>query len=87
MKKLVFQVFACSTSTSQMHQSWMSTHPTEDYEGLGFRFKLFSYTNSSIHLFMSPVSTVFSAAVTVSSWTQKHTQSESIYAIILDVHV
>ena len=35
---------------------------------------------------MSPVSTVFHAVVTVNSWSQKHTQSESIHSIILDVH-
>ena len=38
-------------------------------------------------LFMSPVSRVFCAVVTVGNWTQKHAYNESIHSIILVVHV
>ena len=36
---------------------------------------------------MSLVSPVFHTVVTVSNWTQKRTQSESILSTILDIHV
>ena len=36
---------------------------------------------------MSTVSPVFHTVVTVSNWTRKRTQSESIHSTILDIHV